>query len=177
MQIEMIRKRGYKLDLDEVKKIAQHSAAIYKQHIMEALLRNGYTQKVLSPLYDYFFKNNGICSKDMDYIDAHDVVKAVKMDGCMAVAAHPSKSSCLPVIEDLVKTGLDGLEINHPDHNESEQQMIRQLADRYNLILTGGSDFHGRYGNPPFMGCCLAPCPELFLEKLSSISGPQSILF
>jgi phosphoribosyl 1,2-cyclic phosphate 1,2-diphosphodiesterase len=176
-QIKFLQKHGYEINIQDVKHIARNSMAIYKQHIMQAMIFKGYTQDILSPLYETIFKGNGICSKDMEYIDVQDAIKSVKMDGCLAVIAHPAKSSCLSIVGDLVKVGLDGLEINHPDHQEVEKIEIHEVANRYDLVLSGGSDYHGIYGSSLCVGCCLVPCAENFLERLISISGRHSIVF
>jgi predicted metal-dependent phosphoesterase TrpH len=47
------------------------------------------------------------------------------------------------VIKDLVDLGLGGIEVVHSDHGEAEVERYTRLAARYNLVKTGGSDFHG----------------------------------
>jgi len=63
----------------------------------------------------------------------------------MAVLAHPGRLDSFAMLEDLVEAGLDGLEVNHPAHASHHKDLIRICGDRYELLLTGGSDFHGDY--------------------------------
>lgn len=49
------------------------------------------------------------------------------------------------IIPELAAAGLDGLELNHHANHEKDHAIIRQHAFEYDLFLTGGSDFHGRY--------------------------------
>ena len=54
--------------------------------------------------------------------------------------------------------GLDGLEVNHPAHTSHHKHLIRTYGDRYELFLTGGSDFHGDYSEVPIaLGRYLCP--------------------
>lgn len=67
-------------------------------------------------------------------------IKLIKENGGLAVLAHP----CLYKkndVEDLIKLGVDGIEAVYPSIEEKEQK-YRDLAKKYNLIITGGSDFH-----------------------------------
>jgi hypothetical protein len=43
----------------------------------------------------------------------------------------------------LVAAGLDGLEVQHPSHTPNQRRRLRRLAAEYELVATGGSDFHG----------------------------------
>ena len=42
----------------------------------------------------------------------------------------------------LIENGLDGLEYSHPDHTLQNKRFLKKIADKYDLLLTGGSDFH-----------------------------------
>ena len=47
------------------------------------------------------------------------------------------------LIAGLKPLGLNGIELNYPSHNENDKKALMQLIKRYNLLQTGGSDFHG----------------------------------
>ena len=57
--------------------------------------------------------------------------------------AHPGASLPEFVIEHLVSHGLDGIEVFHPAHQPPQIDFYNQLADRYGLLKSGGSDSHG----------------------------------
>jgi hypothetical protein len=58
--------------------------------------------------------------------------------------AHPGHWTSSSQIRGLVDAGLDGLETVHPSHDASLRGYYERLARGYDLILTGGSDYHGR---------------------------------
>ena len=70
--------------------------------------------------------------------------------GGLATVAHPVQLRCdnpahlATVINHLTEAGLDGIEVWHCDHDEKTSALMLALSQRYNLIPTGGSDFHGR---------------------------------
>ena len=64
------------------------------------------------------------------------------------VLAHPktlelSKEEVIELIEQMVKCGLKGIEIYHSSHTKEEMQMYLEIANKFNLLVSGGSDFHG----------------------------------
>ncbi len=55
----------------------------------------------------------------------------------------PSLEKLPGLLDDLVPLGLDGLEGYYPTHSAKVRRKLRAAAERYGLVLTGGSDFHG----------------------------------
>ncbi len=128
------------------------------EHIMHVLTGLGYRDAAYQQLYRQLFKNGGIVDRDITYPDARNVVEAIVHDGGVPVLAHPAGSSVYEVIPDLVEAGLMGLEKYHPEHDEQDHERIDALASRYNLLKTGGSDYHGILGGPERLGlCCVDP--------------------
>lgn len=156
-QCEIIKELGYNIDLDKIKGYAKNSSVIYKQYIMRELVEKGYTDKMYSSLYKSLFMGDGPCRMDIKYMDVFDAIKAIKADNGIAVVAHPGQKNSYEVIEELVEFGLDGIEKYHPSHKEEDIKKVQELADKYNLITTGGSDFHGEYAKSRKLGCCLCP--------------------
>jgi len=79
---------------------------------------------------------------------ATETINFIHKAGGVAVLAHPGKLDSairiLPqLISELVEGKLDGLEIYYPTHSRKVQKKLHALADQYNLLATGGSDFHG----------------------------------
>lgn len=156
-QIKQLYEHGYDITPMEVGIKAKDSICIYKQHIMHVLIEKGYTDKIYSDLYNELFKGQGICSRDIRYIDAFDAVKAIKEDQGIAILAHPGQQDSYYLIDRLVDIGLDGIEIYHKDHTEEDHNKIFQYREKYDLILTGGSDYHGIYGSENEIGDITMP--------------------
>jgi predicted metal-dependent phosphoesterase TrpH len=71
------------------------------------------------------------------------VVEIIARAGGLSSLAHPGKLGLDPLVEGLAAAGLDAIEVYHPDHDEAAVDRYRHLADRYSLLVTGGSDYHG----------------------------------
>ncbi|MGN8646112.1 PHP domain-containing protein [Gracilibacillus sp. HCP3S3_G5_1] len=145
-QIEQIRSLGYRLDHDEIAKTAKPSHTIYKQHIMRHITNEPYTSEDYRLVYRSLFKGEGIASKDIEYVDVFDAVEAIVLDGGVAVVAHPGQLNSYDLIPELFEIGLGGIELEHPDHKKTDHQRVKELADRYKLLKTGGTDYHGYFG-------------------------------
>ena len=157
-QVEALKNNGYKISLKKILYYSRNSEVIYKQYIMQELIDKGYTDKIYSDLYYKIFKNSGICSGEIIYVDVYKAIEAIIKDGGIPVLAHPGQLNSYEIIPKLVATGLKGIELNHSSHKEEDLILIHKLAVKYNLFETGGSDFHGEYGKGEEIGNYL--CPE-----------------
>lgn len=150
-QISILNKNGFHIDLDKIKRA--DNKYIYKQHIMDYLVDTGQSEEMFGEFYYKTFKNGGICDFDIKYLNPIESVKKIKQAGGIAVLAHSGQQQNFYLVPDLVKAGLDGLELNHHANSLADITVIRSLAEKYNLALTGGSDCHGRYeANSPDVG-------------------------
>lgn len=156
-QIEQIQTHYTSLSLNNILKRASQSKVIYKQHIMEELIDAPWSSTEYQTLYRQLFKGTGICSGDITYVDVYDAVRAIKEDGGFAVIAHPGQMDSFELIQSLVEEGLDGIERNHFDHTNEHIEQVEQLAKKYNLWMTGGSDYHGVFGKKIHVGEWLSP--------------------
>lgn len=159
-QIEQIRAAGYELDIAAIKESAKPSETIYKQHIMHNLTNAAYTSLMYKELYKSLFKGNSVASGDIQYIDVFEAVQAIVADGGIAVIAHPGQLDTYELIPELMEVGLGGIERNHPDHTAEDYQKVEVLAEKYGLIMTGGTDFHGSYGVTIEVGEIVSPLFE-----------------
>lgn len=155
-QIEILTVLGYDVPVEEVEKLA--GRCIYKQHILKWLYDSGQSEALFGNIARNIFKNEGPCDFDIAYPDAEEVVKAIRADGGHPVLAHPGQQDVFHLIPKLVKAGLQGIEYNHPSHGEAERAKVKEAAEAFGLIMTGGSDYHGIYEKEErSLGSFLAP--------------------
>ncbi len=163
-QIEILNQNGYSIDICKLWRA--DGKCIYKQHIMDYLVKTCQVEELFGEFYYRVFKNGGICDFDIHYVDPVVAVRAIKDSGGIAVLAHSGQQQNFCVIPELARNGLDGLELNHHANSPKDKQLILRAAEEYGLILTGGSDSHGRYEkNSPQIG-----------DYISDISGIEAIL-
>jgi predicted metal-dependent phosphoesterase TrpH len=142
------------VSLDRVVEVAGKSTGVYKQHVMEAVCGLPYSDPSYQQFYRRWFKNGGPAQRDIEYPRAADAVRAIREQGGVPVLAHPGQMNSWDAIPGLVRAGLLGIEVHHPDHSAAHVGAACAAADKYGLMRTGGSDYHGRFGAPPAAGAC-----------------------
>lgn len=158
--VERLREAGYNVTWDEVEKYAAGGTGVYKQHIMGVLVDHGYCRHIHSSLYRQLFgaaNQNypaGSATVRLKHPDVLLAIAAVKAAGGVAVLAHPGLYHNFEAVTEWVDAGLQGIEAYHPDHTVSDMDMALTLAARFNLVVTGGTDYHGIYDEKPRnLGC------------------------
>ena len=177
---EMVRRiiaAGYDISWEDVQK-HQGGTGVYKQHIMHALMDKGYCESIYCELYNKLFHRGssteqpGIAYIQLEYIDAQAAIQAVREAGGIAVLAHPGQFNNFDAIDEWVELGLEGIEVFHPSHNEDDRQKSLHYAQKHQLLTTGGSDFHGFYGEKPIELGCLELGEECIAALLSRSAMP-----
>ncbi len=154
---EMIDKvmKLYPITPENVLKYSTGSKSIYKQHIMRALIDYGYTTEFYGELNDELFNHiNGTCVVEREYPDVNFVLDLIHSAKGVAVLAHPVYYNSIELLKELIEKGkIDGVEVYHHTANDEQKAMLLDIATSNNLIVTGGSDFHGLYNEyPTFIG-------------------------
>ena len=141
----------YPITAEDITKHLSGSKSIYKQHILHALIEYGYSTHFYGRLNDELFnEKTGSCIVEREYPDVNYVLELIHSARGAAVLAHPMVYDSIDLIDDLASNGkLDGIEVYHYSADEEQQAMLLAKANEYDLIVTGGSDFHGLYNMRP----------------------------
>ncbi len=143
--INQLSQEGLDLDIEEVKAEANGSN-IGRPHIAKVLVSKGYVSSFKEAFIRYL-SNQSLGKIHNNYYSHHKVIETVKEAGGAIVIAHPGNFYNTDELETLVDSGVDGIEFIHPSHDYQTQKEIEHFADKHNLLMTGGSDFHGGDGD------------------------------
>lgn len=150
---EMIEKvmQKFPITLESVLRHTTGSKSIFKQHIMRALIDYGYALEFYGDLdRELFNPKHGSCYVEREYPDVNFVLDLIHSAKGVAVMAHPMHYDNIDLLKKLAENGkIDGVEIGHYSASESDKKVLSEIADKYGLIVTGGSDFHGLYNCVP----------------------------
>ncbi len=150
---DMIEKviEKYPITSEAVLKYCKGSKSIYKQHIMRALVNYGYATELYGELDDKLFnREHGSCIVTREYPDVNFVIDLIHSSRGVAIMAHPYLFNNIDLLRELAEKGkIDGIEVNHNSADEEERKVLLDIAKEYDLIVTGGSDFHGLYNAVP----------------------------
>ena len=150
---EMIEKvmQLYPITPESVLKHCTGSKSIYKSHIMRALIEYGYALEFYGELDKKLFSvDSGICLVEREYPDVRFVLELIHSARGVAVMAHPALYDSMELLAELAEEKkLDGVEVYHYSAGDNQKKEMLDIAEKYDLIVTGGSDFHGLYNAVP----------------------------
>ncbi len=127
---------------------ASGSTNLYRQHIMHALMDAGYTDKLFGDLFHTLFDEDSESNvlAPTKYPDVETVIKEIHGAGGIAVLAHPGKFNNFEELDKYLDLGLDGIEVWSPFNDDEQTQQLTDYCKKHKLLMTGGSNFHGTYG-------------------------------
>ncbi len=175
---DMIKKvmKLYPVTMEHIQRYSNRSQSIYESHIMQALADLGYTNVAIGALMEELISSKGTCYVPSKYPSVQEALEMIRNACGIAVMAHPGQFHSLELLEDLAKSKqIQGAEYNHPRNAEEDKKKISWIANKYGLLLTGGTDFHGQYAKQPYpLGSFL--CSETAVQDLYHLSTQLSRL-
>jgi len=148
--IEKLRAFGISLDSDEVMREAA-VGSVGRLHIARIMERGGFVHSIQEAFNKYIGNGRPCYVKKFRLTPAEAINMIYRLKG-LAVLAHPYTIGNDELIPGFVQLGLRGIEVYYPEHNRSTTGHYRDLAEKYGLLVTGGSDCHGLGKDRVLMG-------------------------
>ena len=146
---------GVPVDWARVMNFAQGDT-IGRPHIAQALVEAGYVQ-TMTQAFESYIGDGRPAYVARQTFSPEEAIQLIHDAGGAAVLAHPVFVKDFPaMVERLAPAGLDGIEVFYPAHTPKIKVRARHLARQFDLVMTGGSDFHGP-GVKADLGAALAP--------------------
>ena len=145
--INRLNEAGIEITIEEVNAQRRGDATLGRPHLADALVARGHVASREEAFN--IFLHNGSKFYINHYSPSPEVaIRLIKEAGGVAVIAHPLASRSgrkieLETLNRLIDAGLDGIEVDHRDHNEMERSELMRLAIEHDLVVTGSSDYHG----------------------------------
>ncbi|MET9882470.1 PHP domain-containing protein [Streptomyces sp. NPDC006430] len=145
--IEKLRALGVGITWERVARIAG-GGSVGRPHLATALVELGVVPTVSDAFTPEWLADGGRAYAEKHELDPFDAIRLVKAAGGVTVFAHPGaakRGRCVPetAIAELAAAGLDGIEVDHMDHDAETRGRLRALAGELGLLTTGSSDYHG----------------------------------
>lgn len=138
--VERLAHLGLPLSWERVAAIAGEGTAIGRPHVAQALLESGYVGSIQEAFTSYI-GHGGPAYVERFKLSPAEAISLIRRAGGVPVLAHPLM--LMDVVPQLVPQGLAGIEVYYTGYTEEERALLLAVADRYSLLATGGSDFHG----------------------------------
>ena len=140
--------KEYNLQFDELDlmNLTKKYSTLGRPHIGKLLIKYGYVSSMEEAFKKYLFN---VHSSVFYRMDARLVIDAIHKAGGIAILAHPKKiedkynTDIEDFLPDLVEIGIDGIEIYNSLHYNEDSKRYKEIATKYNLLISGGSDYHG----------------------------------
>jgi hypothetical protein len=160
--LDRLRLLGMAVDSEAVFAKAQ-DGNVGRPHLARVLVERGYVASPDEAFDRYLGEGKPVYVPRPD-VRCEDAIRVIHAAGGLASWAHPGLTGRDGAIADLVADGLDAIEVYHPKHSPSVTISYRRLAETWNLLVTGGSDFHGTSGRDHGVvpGNPILPAPDFF---------------
>lgn len=139
---------GMPLDPAVLAQVSGSAASIGRPHLADALVAQGYLAD-RTEAFDRFLADGGPAFVPRYAAPLEPAIRLIHAAGGVAVLAHPWGRVSREVLSagylaELARDyGLDGLEVDHNDHDTSTRAALREVARRIGVLVTGSSDYHG----------------------------------
>jgi len=148
--LERLRNLGIDLSMEAVRATAGPKGQIGRPHIAQAMLEKAYVS-TFSAAFDNYLATGKPAYVDKYRVDCPGAIKLIRAAGGIPVLAHPALLGTPEgrldgsIIKSLKEMGLMGIEAFYPEHSTTQREHYLGLANRYGLLVTGGTDFHGKF--------------------------------
>ena len=136
-----------------------------RPHVARALVKAGLCSS-LDEAFERFLKKNRPAFVPKFKMSAAIAIELIHQAGGVAVMAHPGLNRTDQVIPGMVEAGLDGIECFHTKHSHGTSEHYLDMAEKFHLLVTGGSECHGLSKGKPLIGSVKLPYEHM--EKLRS---------
>ncbi len=176
--LERLAALGMPLDREDLA-AASENGAVGRPHIGEAMVRRGYASSI-TEAFELYLRRGAPAWVDRRRLALGRALKLLRASGALPVLAHPGIIRTDPaglnhIVRDAARAGMAGIECYYPLHDEETVTRCLALAQKYALVPTGGSDYHGavkpkaRLG----VGSLGGPVPDEVLRDLRCVATDQ----
>ncbi|NRF96273.1 PHP domain-containing protein [Paenibacillus frigoriresistens] len=138
--VEEFNAIGMSITMDDVLEFSQ-GGVIARPHIAKAIVKKGYISDYQT-VFDEYLADGKPCAIDKTIITPVEAIALIHDAGGKAVLAHPVYLQDDEFVERLLRFPFDGIEVWHRSHKPEDVIRYKGIAQKYKLMMTGGSDFH-----------------------------------
>ena len=176
-----LRALGFDLSLEEVEAVAA-GGVVGRPHFAQVMMQKGYVASI-DEAFTRFLNAGAPAHVKSERIAPAKAIAAVQQAGGVTILAHPyqlrasDEAALEAIVRSLRDAGLAGIEVYYSRHRPEQTRLYADLARRYDLLMTGGSDFHGT-PKPDIelgRGCGDLHVPEEVLDTLKVRLGSVAV--
>ena len=143
--IEALNRDGYEVSAEEAAALTD-SEIFNRSHVARVMVAKGYASSVRDAFERFLNEDRGYYTPS-GRLSAITTIRFIKSYGARAVLAHPflnlDEEGLLRFLPEAKEAGLDAIETRYSEFSTEQERLADGLADRFGLLKSGGSDFHG----------------------------------
>lgn len=160
------RDYGIRFTYEDIKNLINANHNLGRPDLAKLCIKYGYATSVSEAFDKYLIDAYNKTRTSRKGLTYQECIELIKNSGGKVILAHPkslelSELDFLKLLREMISNGLDGIEVYHSSHSQEEIKYYKNIADKYNLLISGGSDFHGESVKPGI---------ELGKQKIKSLS-------
>lgn len=140
--VEKLNKHGIDIAFEDVRKKGSPGGSLGRPHVALALIEQGLVNTV-EEAFEKFLNPDRPGYVPRYKLAPYEAIALIKKAKGIPVLAHPGIDCPVELLPSFIEAGLLGIEVFHPQHTQEMEKEFLRLACERNLIVTGGSDFHG----------------------------------
>ena len=174
--VAKLQQLGVSITLEDAEVYGRNQ--IGRPHFARVLLEKGYVSN-LQEAFDVYLADEAQAGVERDEPALEEGIQRIRESGGVASLAHPIRlpqrgADLVRLVEKLSQAGLEGIEVFHSEHSPSDSAEFADVARRFGLIPTGGTDYHGNNKPGIRLGSGIdgnVRLPYSFLEEMREISA------
>lgn len=135
-------KMGFRLKPEDI----EYDGVPGRAHLGRALVKKGYVRD-MTEAFSRYLKLGGPLYVERYHISPREIMEVIRGAGGVTSLAHPGLLRERKLVGEMISHGVEGLEVFYPLHTRKQVKEFKALAEKHDLALTGGSDFHGPGSN------------------------------
>jgi predicted metal-dependent phosphoesterase TrpH len=140
--VESLNKLGCAIDADKFINSISSNISIGRPHLASAMVKDGFVKNYVEA-FIYYIGDGKPAFVRKKNSDVQDVIKLISGLNGLSFIAHPGKNINVDSLNELVKLGINGIEVYHPSHSAQGTNAFLEFTKKNNLLVSGGTDFHG----------------------------------
>ena len=146
--IERLNTLGVDIRLGDALAETNDKSQLGRPHIATAMVRKGLVGSI-NEAFDRFLATGKPAYVDKYRVDCARAIEVISNAGGISVLAHPGlleircQNRLDALVQELKSMGLRGIEVYYPEHSQTQIDQFMEIAVRHQLLITGGTDFHG----------------------------------
>lgn len=147
------RDYGIRFSYDDIKELVNANHNLGRQDLAKLCVKYGYATTSQDAFDKYLIDAHNKTRQTSKGLQYQECLELITNSGGIPVLAHPkslelSEKEFLILLKEMISCGLKGIEVYHSSHSKEEMDYYLMIANKYDLLISGGSDFHGKSVKP-----------------------------